>query len=747
MPSARRVSPFPHFKRIFLGLAITLSFGAPGFVQAQAADADKQSIDPPQTETQAVDADKQSADPPQTEIRLPKITVLGTSLEMDVLKYPGSVTVLDIGELDGRGTVIEALGSVPGVELGLDYGRSIGQSYRVRGFGSDDNHVIIQQDGVRRATSLYSGMISSFRADNDLLKRVEVVKGASAVSHGGGAIGGVIGMTTKDAEDFLPSGKEYGVAGKIEYQHNDFRGAYVAGAWAPLDKPFELLAYIKRGSYGDYRLARKVGHSGSIFSDEVFNDEDLDVHFLKGVLKLDHGQRLTLSYYDYSEDVETSWNAMNALDHPTVQGPVFGTLSQRDFVANYTLQPDSRWIDFSATAYRASASYDRSYHYITANGHPYLTYENEDQRYGLRLSNLTRFAALGAKHRLRVGLDYEHREEDATYILDGVPSIFGSLPNTYRDFGLYIQEEAGLFNERLVLHLGGRYDRFTREVDTVAGSYRDSHFSPRLGFSLNVVDGLYLLGNYSESFRAPTPHETSSTGALNMMYYYIPNPNLKPETAREFEWGFSFERRDLFAAQDRFHLKAMYFDGKIEDMIAVRPIPGMGTPPPSGSLTPGSYAHYENVAEVTRKGYELIAAYQTHKAGTEFSYEHLKMRDKETGDLTPGAFADKLRIAVHYKPLANVMLQLDASHWFKPKQDPETTVSGGQTYWYVRDDFTQVNARLRWMPEWSALGRDAEIVLGVNNLFDKPYLNARNVETTTRVGKGRNIYLSLSTRF
>ncbi|MDR0440755.1 MAG: TonB-dependent receptor [Candidatus Accumulibacter sp.] len=722
----------PHlkFKQIILSLAVALGLDAPGIVLAQAADNDG----------------NKPSDQERADAQLSAVTVLGTSLELDVLKYPGSVTVLDNSELDGHGTVIEALGSVPGVEIGLDYGRSIGQSYRVRGFGSDDNHVIVQQDGVRRATALYSGMISSFRTDNDLLKRIEVVKGASAVSHGGGAIGGVIGMTTKDAEDFLPTGKEYGVASKLDYQHNDFRGAYVAGAWAPQDKPFELLAYVKRGNYGDYRLARKVGHSGGVFSDEVFNDEDLDVHFLKGTLKLAHGQRLTLSYYDYSEDVETSWNAMNALDYPTVQGPIFGTLSQRDFVANYTLQPGSPWIDFSATAYRASAGYDRRYHYITPKGNPYLTYENEDQRYGLRLSNLMRFATPGVKHRLRVGLDYEHREEDATYVLDGVPSDFTSLPNTYRDFGLYVQEEAGLFNERLVLHLGGRYDRFTRKVDAVAGSYHNSHFSPRLGFSLNVADGLHLLGNYSESFRAPTPHETSSSGPLNVMYYYMPNPDLKPEIAREFEGGFSFERRNLFTAQDRVQLKAMYFTGKIEDMIAVRPV--VGAPPPPPSQFPNSvYAHYENVAEVKRKGYELTAGYQTRKAGVDLSYEHLKMRDKETGELTPGAFADKLRIAVHYKPLSNVMLQLDASHWFKPKQDPKTTVSGGQTYWYVHDDFTQVNARLRWMPEWSLLGQDAEVVLGVNNLFDKPYLNARNVETTTRVGKGRNIYLSLSARF
>ena len=724
-------SPFC-FKRVFLSTAIALGFSTPGFAQNQTADAND---------------GNRSVDQRQTDVQLPAVTVLGTSLEVDVLKYPGSVTVFNNEELDGRGTVIEALGSVPGVEIGNDYGRSIGQRYSVRGFGSDnDSRVIVQQDGVRRSTSLYSGMTSSFRTDNDLLKRIEVVKGASAVSHGGGAIGGVIGMTTKDAEDFLPTGKEYGVAAKLGYQENNFREAYVAGAWAPQDKPLELLAYTKRGSYGDYKMTSKVSRGNNVFSNKVDNDEDLEVLFLKGVLKLDHGQRLALSYYDYSEDVVTTWNTMNALDYPATYGPIYGTLSQRDLVASYTLQPGSPWIDFSATAYHSSASYDRAYHYITANGFPYLTYDNEDKRYGLRLSNLMRFFALGANHRLRIGLDYEHREEDATYVLDGVNSGFASMPNTYRDIGVYIQEEASLFNDRLVLHLGGRYDNFTREVDTVSGSYNDNHFSPRLGFSLNVADGLHLLGNYSESFRAPTPHETSSAGPLNVMYYYTPNPNLKPEIAREFEGGLSFERHNLLSAQDRFHLKAMYFDGKIEDMIALRPVVGAPPPPPSQFLN-SVYARYENVAEVTRKGYELTAGYQTRKAGIDLSYEHLKMRDKETGEMTPGAFADKLRVAVHYKPLSNVMLQMDANHWFKPEQNPKTVMSGGQRLWYVRDDFTQVNARLRWFPENFVLGQDTEIVLGVNNLLNKPYLTARSVENTTRVGKSRNVYLSLSTRF
>ena len=47
--------------------------------------------------------------------------------------------------------------------------------------------------------------------DNDLLKRVEVVKGASSVLHGSGAVGGIVSMRTKDVSDFINPGSDYGV--------------------------------------------------------------------------------------------------------------------------------------------------------------------------------------------------------------------------------------------------------------------------------------------------------------------------------------------------------------------------------------------------------------------------------------------------------------------------------------------------------------------------------------------------------
>ena len=119
------------------------------------------------------------------------VTVIGTRTDVEIIKYPGSANVLSQDDLTSSSSLIESLSIVPGFEMGGGHGRNIGQQYTIRGFGyQSEDRVIVKMDGVRRSPSLYSNHISSFRVDNDLLTSVDVVKGASSISHGGGAIGG-----------------------------------------------------------------------------------------------------------------------------------------------------------------------------------------------------------------------------------------------------------------------------------------------------------------------------------------------------------------------------------------------------------------------------------------------------------------------------------------------------------------------------------------------------------------------------
>ena len=174
----------------------------------------------------------------------------------DLQTYPGSVTVIEESVLQAATSPIEALQSVPGVSTGDDLGRGLGQYFNIRGFGyQSENRVIVMQGGVRRSMSLYSNHISTSRSDNDLLKRIEVVKGASSIQYGGGAIGGVVDMGMKTARDFVSEGKDAGLAAKLRYEHNNYREGYAAAAYAPQDGRVELLAYGKKGKRGDQTMS------------------------------------------------------------------------------------------------------------------------------------------------------------------------------------------------------------------------------------------------------------------------------------------------------------------------------------------------------------------------------------------------------------------------------------------------------------------------------------------------------------
>ena len=114
--------------------------------------------------------------------------------------------------MKAKTNVIDSIMQIPGVDGSVDMGRQIGRQFQIRGFGyQSDERVIIKQDGVRRSAGMYSNMISSFRTDSDILKRVEVIKGASSVLHGSGAIGGIVNMQTKSASDYLSEGKSVGL--------------------------------------------------------------------------------------------------------------------------------------------------------------------------------------------------------------------------------------------------------------------------------------------------------------------------------------------------------------------------------------------------------------------------------------------------------------------------------------------------------------------------------------------------------
>lgn len=688
---------------------------------------------------------------------LDDVTVVGTRTEVSINKYPGSANRITADDINDSSSVIESLSKIPGVETGGGQSRNIGQQYTIRGFGyQSENRVIIKLDGVRRSTSMFSNHISTFKVDNDLLTSIDVIKGSSSIAHGGGAIGGVVGMTTKDAYSFLKGDQNFGVTLKGRYETNNHKDAYLAVYGAVADDKFDYLLYKKRGNTGDQTLSRPaIEIEDGVFSDKVDNNEDFDNHFVKVGFNPNLNHRFTLSHFKMREDTDVTWQTLWHSTYSTITGPVVGNLEQEDTVFSYTgSSEDSDLFNMHFTAYDSKSHYFRSLNYVYRGQTVHVDYTNFDKRKGANLKNLMLFETGPISHRLLIGVDYEVRNEDALYVRNGQTSDFGSMPNEYKDLGIYIQEEAHMFDDTLTLFLGGRYDSFKRDVHGGEKKYDNDRFSPRIGFAVQAFEGFNILGNVSESFRAPTPHETSSEGELNPHYWYLANPNLKAETAREYELGFSYVANDLWMEGDEFWFKTMYFRGKIDQMISLRRLTDqevadrqLQDPSPSGA----PYATYDNITDARRKGLELQARYSTGPWKLGLTYETLDQYDTEDGEKVPYAFADKIRVSGEYNFFEQgISIGMDVSRWLKPDQNPESTVWRGTTYTYVNKPYTIGNMYARWRPHSTGvnwLDGGLEVELGVNNITDQDRLNAMATTTTSRVGKGRNVYMTVVKRF
>lgn len=688
--------------------------------------------------------DTNSTNPDYIAATLDSVSITANRIETDISKYVGQIGVLNSSSLQESTRLVEALGQIPGVSFGDDFGRQAGQQFRVRGFGyQSEDRVIIEQDGIKRSPSLYSNQISTFRTDSDLLKRVEVVKGASSVLHGSGAIGGIVSMQTKGVGDFVKSGERHGFMLGHRHESNHMNSNRAAVAFKPAEN-LGILLYGKRADHGNSKLADGGRVNGNSKVTHVKSDERINTLFGKIEWDISDAHELDFSLYNFRENLHTGWQSL-WWDEPGA-APTIGTIRQRDFNSLYKYSPvENPYINFQARYYHTTASYARNRKGQVGKNFVDIDYTNKDRRWGLDLKNESFFNTGAFEHRVVVGAEHENRRQDFSFVSKGKHEDPSSHPATYKDYGFYIQDVIGIGDFEITM--GGRYDYFRRGVEKPnRPEYSEGRFSPKFALAYEVFDGINLLAGYAETFRAPTPHETSSAGPINPRYYYVPNTSLTPEIAREYEVGFSVDR-ELFG-NDNLWLKSTYYNGSIEDMITLSARPELGTPPSPDGVTTRQYGSYTNISEAKRYGYELEARYGIGNTSFNLGYDHMKLYDKKTRKrIQP--YADKLTLgASYYIEPWRLNVGADLTHWFTPERDVKVVKSGSKTYEYVDESFTITNLRALWVPRriWH-FSDGAKVGFGVKNIFDKPYIHAENYKTSTSVGRGRNFYVDFELKF
>ena len=428
---------------------------------------------------------------------------------------------------------------------------------------------------------------------------VTLTKGADSLKSGSGALGGAVNYKTKSASDYVSEEKPYHLGikgGYIGRNSQKFSSITAAGTWLGLDV---LMVYTRRfgketknnsdaadtvitdnkqswnpnaGStnYGSRGVARskpdpqdwvnkstlfKLGYNfndknriGWIYEDSRTDRTTTELSNMwaanwKGEALGDTRSRQDISYrkrigFEYKNQLDQGpWDSLNlrydrqtidmstwTWDLPTdyasngVNSDVYHMFRNiRQKTAQYSVDTEKQ-IDFSKSVWAMqyglggskndNGNSDHSY-WVRLYDPKYQTSNNQELTMLVESSSKNRFAYWNntfqfgdsSQYRLNAGLRYDNSSSKAKDNPNYTPAIRGQIP--------YLGSER-----------------------------KHSGFSYGLGLDWKFTPHLNLLAKYSTGFRAPTSDETWLLFP-HPDFYLKANPNLKAETAKNFELGLA----------------------------------------------------------------------------------------------------------------------------------------------------------------------------------------------------------------
>ncbi|EMF0716215.1 TonB-dependent hemoglobin/transferrin/lactoferrin family receptor [Citrobacter freundii] len=622
------------------------------------------------------------------------ITVTATGNARSAFEAPMMVSVIDATAPENQtaSSAADLLRKVPGLTLD-GTGRTNGQDVNLRGY--DRRGVLVLVDGVRQGTD--TGHLNSTFLDPALIKRIEVVRGPSALLYGSGALGGVIAYETADANDLLEAGKNSGYRVFGTAATGDHSLGMGASAYGRTDSLDGLLAWSSRDR-GDLRQSNGT---------TAPNDESINNMLAKGTWKLDSAQTLAGSLRYYNNAAQEPKNPQTSEPDSTSNPMTDRSTIQRDAQLNYTLAPAGNdWLNADAQIYWSEAR-------INAQN-PDATGEFRKQTTkGGKIDNRSRlFTDTFASHLLTYGGEYYRQEQRPGGATTG-------FPEAKIDFSSgWLQDEITLRDLPVTLLGGTRYDTYRGSSEGYADVDADK-WSSRAGITVTPDDWLMLFGSWAQAFRAPTMGEMYNDAkhfSIGRFYtnYWVPNPNLRPETNETQEYGFGLRFDDLMLANDALEFKASYFDTKAKDYIA--------TSVDFAAATTQSY----NVPNAKIWGWDVMSKYTTDLFSLDLAYNRTRGKDTDTGEyissINPDTVTSKLNVPVAHSGFS--------VGWIGTFAERSTHISSNYTKQpgYGINDFY-----VSYQGQQALKGMTTTLVLG--NAFDKEYWSPQGIPQDGRNGK------------
>lgn len=622
------------------------------------------------------------------------LTVTATGNPRSAFEAPMMVSVIDTADPENQtaASAADLLHSVPGITLS-GTGRTNGQDVNLRGY--DRRGVLVLVDGVRQGTD--TGHLNSTFLDPALIKRVEIVRGPSALLYGSGALGGVIAYNTVNASDLLMESRQYGFRVFGTGGTGDHSLGMGASAFGRTDNLDGLIAWSSRDR-GDLRQG-----DGSTAP----NDESINNMLAKGAWKIDGAQALSGSLRYYNNAAQEPKNPQEVAATSASNPMTDRSTIQRDMQLSYKLAPQGNdWLSAESTVYWSEAR-------INAQNLDNTNEYREQTTKGGKVENRSRlFTDSFASHLLTYGGEYYRQEQKPGGATTG-------FPEAKIDFSSgWLQDEITLRDLPVTLLGGTRYDNYRGSSDGYADVDADK-WSSRAGMTISPIDWLMLFGSYAQAFRAPTMGEMyndSKHFSIGRFYtnYWVPNPNLRPETNATQEYGFGLRFDNLMLSDDALEFKASYFDTNAKDYIS--------TTVDFAARTTMSY----NVPNAKIWGWDVMTKYTAALFSLDLAYNRTRGKNTDTGEyissINPDTVTSKLNI-----PLAHSGFSVG---WIGTFANRSTHVSSQYTKQpgYAVNDFY-----VSYQGQQALKGMTTTLLLG--NAFDKAYWSPQGIPQDGRNGK------------